>query len=94
MRLFLKIRTSYSHCQISEIGGREDVLKMGIGNYNEECRSIVLRYSAEWEKTVKRIGRWIDFENDYKTMDPNFMESIWWVFKSLDDKKLVLTSFT
>jgi len=110
VRLFLKIRTSYSHCQISEIGGREDVLKMGIGNYNEECRSIVLRYSAEWEKTVKRIGRWIDFENDYKTMDPNFMvrllvvqvacsycvaqESIWWVFKSLDDKKLVLTSFT
>jgi len=77
-----------------KIGGREDVLKMGIGNYNEECRSIVLRYSAEWEKTVKRIGRWIDFENDYKTMDPNFMESIWWVFKSLDDKKLVLTSFT
>jgi len=48
-------------------------MKLGIAKYNEECRSIVLRYSAEWKKTVTRIGRWIDFENDYKTMDPSFM---------------------
>ena len=52
------------------IKSREDVLKMGIGAYNEECRSIVMRYSKEWEKTVTRLGRWIDFENDYKTLDP------------------------
>ena len=42
-----------------------------------ECRSIVMRYSKEWEKTVLRTGRWIDFENDYKTLDPSFMESVW-----------------
>jgi isoleucyl-tRNA synthetase len=48
-------------------------MKFGIGKYNEECRSIVLRYSSEWKKTVTRIGRWIDFDNDYKTMDPQFM---------------------
>lgn len=54
---------------------------MGIHNYNEECRSIVMRYAGEWEKIVKRIGRWIDFEHDYKTLQPEFMESVWWVFK-------------
>ena len=56
---------------------REDVLAMGIGVYNEECRSIVMRYSKEWEATVRRVGRWIDFRNDYKTLDPAFMESVW-----------------
>ena len=45
------------------ISGRDDVLKMGIANYNAKCRSIVMRYSKEWEQTVKRVGRWIDFEN-------------------------------
>ncbi|DBA71115.1 hypothetical protein WJX79_007299 [Trebouxia sp. C0005] len=72
---------------------KEDVLKMGIDKYNEECRSIVMRYSKEWEKTVKRIGRWIDFENDYKTLDPSFMESVWWVFSTLFKKGLVYQGF-
>lgn len=66
---------------------------MGIGTYNEECRSIVMRYSKEWEHIVKRLGRWIDFENDYKTLDPSFMESVWWVFKQLFDKDLVYRGF-
>jgi len=66
---------------------------MGIGTYNEECRSIVMRYSKEWETIVQRIGRWIDFENDYKTLDPSFMESVWWVFKSLFEKNLVYRGF-
>eukprot|EP00775_Hariotina_reticulata_P005282 gene5283-5517_t len=51
------------------------------------------RYSKEWEVTVKRLGRWIDFENDYKTLDPQFMESVWWVFKQLFDKGLVYRGF-
>ena len=51
------------------------------------------RYSQEWEKTVMRIGRWIDFRNDYKTLDPTFMESVWWVFKQLWDKGLVYRGF-
>ena len=76
-----------------EIKGREDVLRPGIDKYNEECRSIVMRYSKEWEKTVTRTGRWIDFENDYKTLDPSFMESVWWVFKTLWEKNLVYKGF-
>ncbi|CAL5221457.1 g3649 [Coccomyxa viridis] len=75
------------------INTRSDVLAMGIDNYNEECRSIVMRYSKEWEKTVRRIGRWIDFENDYKTLDPTYMESVWWVFKQLWEKGLVYRGF-
>jgi hypothetical protein len=55
------------------IRGREDVLEMGIGKYNEECRAIVMRYSQEWVTTVTRMGRWIDFDNDYKTMNVSFM---------------------
>ena len=59
----------------------------------KECRSIVMRYSKEWEKTISRTGRWIDFENDYKTLDPKFMESVWWVFKTLWEKDLVYKGF-
>lgn len=75
------------------ITGRDMVLEMGIANYNQECRSIVQRYTKEWEKTVNRLGRWIDFKNDYKTMDPNFMESVWWVFKTMFDKGLVYRGY-
>jgi isoleucyl-tRNA synthetase len=75
------------------ITGREDVLKMGIEKYNAECRSIVMRYSKEWEQTVKRVGRWIDFENDYKTMHISFMETVWWVFGQLDKKGLVYRGY-
>ncbi|XP_031488181.1 isoleucine--tRNA ligase, cytoplasmic [Nymphaea colorata] len=72
---------------------REDVLKMGIDKYNEECRSIVTRYVSEWEKIVTRTGRWIDFRNDYKTMDLKYMEGIWWVFGQLYKKGLVYRGF-
>ncbi|XP_018567070.1 isoleucine--tRNA ligase, cytoplasmic [Anoplophora glabripennis] len=71
------------------IKGPEDVLKMGIDKYNLECRQIVARYSKEWEVVMGRIGRWIDFKNDYKTLYPWFMESVWWVFKQLYLKGLV-----
>ncbi|XP_027755327.1 isoleucine--tRNA ligase, cytoplasmic isoform X2 [Empidonax traillii] len=71
------------------IKGPEDVAKMGIESYNNHCRGIVMRYAKEWEHSVTRLGRWIDFENDYKTLYPQFMESVWWVFKQLYDKGLV-----
>ena len=51
------------------------------------------RYSKEWQKTVERIGRWIDFDNGYKTLDPSFMESVWWVFSTLHKKGLVYQGF-
>lgn len=64
-------------------------LEFGIKNYNDECRKIVMRCAAQWEEIVNRFGRWIDFENDYKTMDLSFMESVWWVFKQTYEKQLV-----
>ena len=66
---------------------------MGIDKYNEECRAIVMRYAKEWEITVTRLGRWIDFENDYKTLNLSFMESVWWVFGQLWEKGLVYRGF-
>ncbi|XP_023939304.1 isoleucine--tRNA ligase, cytoplasmic [Bicyclus anynana] len=71
------------------IKGPEDVAKMGIDKYNAECRQIVMKYADEWETIITRMGRWIDFKNDYKTLYPWFMESVWWVFKELYNKGLV-----
>ena len=51
------------------------------------------RYAKEWERTVTRLGRWIDFKNDYKTLNPSFMESVWWVFGQLWEKGLVYRGF-
>ncbi|KKP07069.1 isoleucyl-tRNA synthetase, cytoplasmic [Trichoderma harzianum] len=75
------------------ISGKAAVEKIGIAKYNEECRSIVMRYAAEWRITIERLGRWIDFDNDYKTMDPTFMESLWWVFKQLHEKGQVYQGY-
>ena len=83
----------YEIDQKLNITHRDQVLEMGIDKYNETCRSIVTRYTSEWESTVTRLGRWIDFKNDYKTMDPNFMESVWWVFRQLFDKGLVYQGY-
>ncbi len=55
--------------------------EIGVKEYNRRCREIVMTYSNEWRHIVGRFGRWIDFENDYKTMDCKFMESVWWTFK-------------
>ncbi|KAI5478373.1 hypothetical protein MNV49_005224 [Pseudohyphozyma bogoriensis] len=71
------------------ITSKDDVMAMGIDKYNAECRAIVMRYSSEWRRTVERLGRWIDFDNDYKTLNKSFMESVWWVFGQLWDKGLV-----
>lgn len=61
----------------------------GIKKYCSECRDIVFTFVSQWEKTITRLGRWVDFENDYKTMDKDFMESVWWVFKQAWDKGLI-----
>ena len=71
------------------LNGRHEIENFGEGSFNEKCRSIVLRYTREWRETVDRMARWVDFENDYKTMDIDFMESVWWVFKRLWDKELI-----
>ena len=71
------------------ISAQEAVQKMGVAGYNAECRAIVERYVAEWRKTITRLGRWVDFDDDYKTMDIWYMESVWWVVKQLWDKGLI-----
>jgi len=68
---------------------RDDVLKIGVPEYNKRCRNIVMKFAKEWKDVITRLGRWIDFENDYKTMDLKFMESVWYVFKQMWDKGLV-----
>ncbi|KNH05265.1 isoleucyl-tRNA synthetase [Perkinsela sp. CCAP 1560/4] len=72
-----------------------EVEKFGIGNYNEHCRAIVLRYKAEWKKVIERIGRWLDFdeEKEYKTMSLDYMESVWYIFHKLYEKNLVYRGF-
>lgn len=75
------------------ITGKDDVMKMGIKEYNEECKSIVMQYAADFESTITRLGRWVDFKNDYKTLNPSFMESVWWVFKQLYGKGQVYRGF-
>ncbi len=70
-----------------KISGKKEIEDFGIAKFNEACRSIVLRYTGEWRSVITRLGRWVDFDNDYKTMDPDYMESIWWVVKQLWDKK-------
>jgi isoleucyl-tRNA synthetase len=75
------------------ISGKKEIEAYGIAKFNESCRSIVLRYTREWRNIVSRLGRWVDFDHDYKTMEPDYMESIWWVVKQLWDKKLMYEGF-
>ncbi len=72
-----------------EVGGREWIMKMWVHNFNESCRANVSTYTNEWKKTVNRMGRWVDIENAYHTMDTDFMETVWWVYKELYDKWLI-----
>ncbi|MBU1163969.1 isoleucine--tRNA ligase [Patescibacteria group bacterium] len=72
---------------------KQDIEEMGIDKFNETARKTVLRYADEWKKFIPRIGRWVDMENDYKTMEPTYMESIWWVFKTLWDKDLIYQGY-
>ena len=58
------------------LSGPTSIMEYGVDKFNEACRSNVLRYTEEWEQVVGRLGRWVDFENDYKTMDLPFMESV------------------
>ncbi len=72
---------------------RRDILSYGVGEFNEFCRTLVLRYTAEWKRLIDRVGRWVDWDNQYRTMDLEYMESIWWVFKTLWDKGLIYEGY-
>ncbi|MDP6561634.1 MAG: class I tRNA ligase family protein [Candidatus Peribacteraceae bacterium] len=72
-----------------DIKDKQQIEEMGIGAFNDLCRGAVQRYSCEWRQVVERMGRWVDMDWDYKTMDPEYMESIWWVFSQLHNKQLI-----
>jgi isoleucyl-tRNA synthetase len=76
-----------------EISGRASIEKLGVETFNKKCRELVLKYTHEWVSTVTRQARWVDFENDYKTMDTSFMESVIWAFKELYKKGLIYEGY-
>ncbi|GAA4545961.1 isoleucine--tRNA ligase [Pseudonocardia xishanensis] len=72
---------------------KSEIEQMGIAEFNEACRTSVLRYTGEWRDYVTRQARWVDFDHDYKTLDLDYMESVMWAFKTLWDKGLVYSGF-
>lgn len=79
--------------RLNGIKTTDEIVEMGIDKFNDACRASVLKYTGEWRDYVTRQARWVDFDNDYKTMNPEFMESVLWAFKSLFDKGLVYEGF-
>lgn len=75
------------------VSGKTQIENFGVAQFNEACSSIVMRYSQQWKEYINRLGRWVDFDNSYKTMDITFMESVWWVFKELWNKNLIKEGF-
>ena len=79
--------------RLNGIKTTDEIVEMGIDRFNEACRQSVLKYTGEWEEYVTRQARWVDFENDYRTLNPEYMESVIWAFKQLHDKGLVYEDF-
>ena len=75
------------------ISTKAEILDLGVDKFNEACRTSVLTYTSEWERYVTRQARWVDFANDYKTLDLSYMESVMWAFRTLYDKGLVYEGF-
>ncbi|MAS86463.1 MAG: isoleucine--tRNA ligase [Micavibrio sp.] len=75
------------------ISGRYEILDYGIEKFNTACENSVLKFTHEWESYVNRMGRWVDFDNDYKTLDITYMESVMWAFKSLWDKGYIYEGY-
>jgi isoleucyl-tRNA synthetase len=75
------------------ISTKAEILALGVDKFNDACKASVLRYTSEWERYVTRQARWVDFENDYKTLDLDYMESVMWAFRTLHDKGLIYEGF-
>src|SRR5258708_37749233 len=72
---------------------KQEILELGVDKFNEACKVSVLKYTQDWERYVTRQARWVDFANDYKTLDLSYMESVMWAFKRLHDKGLIYEGF-
>ncbi len=79
--------------RLNGIKTTDEILELGIEKFNELCRDSVMKYTGEWRDYVTRQARWVDFDNDYRTMEPDYMESVMWAFKTLHDKGLVYEGF-
>ncbi|WP_370208545.1 isoleucine--tRNA ligase [Aeromicrobium sp.] len=79
--------------RLNGIKTTDEIVAMGIDRFNEACRASVLKYTGEWEAYVTRQARWVDFEHDYRTLNPEYMESVIWAFKQLHEKGLVYEDF-
>ncbi|WP_375003138.1 isoleucine--tRNA ligase [Aeromicrobium sp. CTD01-1L150] len=79
--------------RLNGIKTTDEIVEMGIGAFNAACRASVLKYTGEWREYVTRQARWVDFDNDYRTLNPDYMESVIWAFKTLYDKGLVYEGF-
>jgi isoleucyl-tRNA synthetase len=75
------------------ISGHPEIAEFGVERFNDACRTSVLRYTDEWRRYVTRQARWVDFDNDYKTLDLDYMESVMWAFRTLWDKGLIYEGF-
>ena len=75
------------------ISGRLEIEKFGIDKFNATCKSSVLKYTDQWRTYVTRQARWVDFDNDYKTLDATYTESVIWAFKELHNKGLIYEGF-
>ncbi len=75
------------------ISGRPEIEKFGVAKFNEFCKTSVLKYTQDWRSYVTRQARWVDFDNDYKTLDLNYTESVLWAFKELHKKGLIYEGF-
>ncbi len=76
-----------------KLSGRRDIQKYGVAKFNEHCRTSIMQFRHDWEFYVNRSARWVDFDNDYRTMDLSYMESVMWAFKQLWEKGLVYEGF-
>ena len=72
---------------------KKEIETIGVGKFNSACRANVMAYATDWERVIKRMGRWVDMDNPYRTMDVDFMESIWWAFKTIWDKGLIYEDY-
>ena len=79
--------------RLNGIKTTDEILELGIEEFNKACRESVMKYTGEWREYVTRQARWVDFDNDYRTMNPDYMESVIWAFKQLFDKGLVYEGF-
>lgn len=68
---------------------KQDIEKIGVAKFNEACKNRVLTYAEDWKVIIERLGRWVDMDNDYRTMDATYTESIWWIFKTLYERNFI-----